>query len=46
MGQRARDYIASHFSIEAEAEKIVSVYDRALGRKTTPPPAETEYEFD
>ena len=40
MGQRARDYIASHFSIEAEAAKIASVYERALGRGTLPPPAE------
>jgi mannosyltransferase len=38
MGQRARDYVASHFSIEAEAQKIAAVYERALGRKTAPAP--------
>jgi mannosyltransferase len=37
MGQRARDYVASHFSIESEAAKIAGVYERALGRKTLPP---------
>ena len=38
MGRRARDYVASHFSIEAEAQKIAAVYERALGRKTAPAP--------
>lgn len=37
MGQRARDYVASHFSIEAEAEKYAAVYARVLTRATTPP---------
>lgn len=32
MGRRAREYVASHFSIEAEAAKIAAVYARALGR--------------
>jgi mannosyltransferase len=40
MGQRARDYVASHFSVEAEAAKIAEVYERTLGRKTFPRPAE------
>jgi mannosyltransferase len=44
MGARARDYVASHFSVESEAAKIASVYQRALGRKTLPP-AETKDEF-
>jgi mannosyltransferase len=33
MGRRAREYVASNFSIEAEAAKIVGVYGRVLGRK-------------
>ncbi len=37
MGQRAREYVASHFSVEAEAEKYAAVYERVLGRKTLPP---------
>ncbi|MGD9924050.1 MAG: glycosyltransferase family 4 protein [Pseudorhodoplanes sp.] len=40
MGQRARDYVAAHFSIEAEAQKIAAAYERVLGRKTLPPSAE------
>jgi mannosyltransferase len=32
MGQRARDHVVRHFSIEAEAQKIVAVYVRVLGR--------------
>jgi mannosyltransferase len=35
MGRRARDYVAAHFSIEAEAAKIAGVYARALGRDMT-----------
>jgi mannosyltransferase len=35
MGARAREYVAAHFSIEAEAAKIAAVYERVLGRKTT-----------
>jgi mannosyltransferase len=34
MGRRARDYIASNFSIDSEAAKIAAVYQRVLGRKT------------
>lgn len=32
MGQRARDHVVRHFSIESEAEKIAAVYARLLGR--------------
>lgn len=32
MGQRARDYVATHFSVDAEAEKYAAVYGRVLGR--------------
>ena len=32
MGQRARNYVATHFSVEAEAEKYAAVYGRVLGR--------------
>ncbi|MFN3348133.1 glycosyltransferase family 4 protein [Pseudorhodoplanes sp.] len=32
MGQRARNYVATHFSVEAEAEKYAAVYRRVLGR--------------
>ena len=41
MGERARAYVAAHFSVENEAEKYVAVYERVLGRKTLPAPAET-----
>lgn len=46
MGRRARDYVASHFSIEAEADKIAGVYERTLGRKTVASSAEAGDEFD
>ncbi len=36
MGERARDYVASQFSIESEAKKIAAVYRRVLGRDTAP----------
>lgn len=42
MGERARDYVASHFSIEAEAGKIAAVYRRVLGRNTAPQNAGTD----
>lgn len=32
MGRRAREHVVAHFSIAAEAEKIVAVYARVLGR--------------
>jgi mannosyltransferase len=35
MGARARDYVATHFSIESEAEKIVAVYRPLLGAAST-----------
>lgn len=41
MGQRARDYVASHFSVEAEAASYAAVYGRVLGRKTMPPAEES-----
>lgn len=41
MGQRARDYVAAHFSVEAEAEKYVAVYRRVLGRELAPAPADS-----
>jgi mannosyltransferase len=31
LGQKAREAVVSHFSIEAEAEQIARVYDRVLG---------------
>jgi mannosyltransferase len=37
MGLRAREYVASHFSIGAEAAKIAAVYARALGRDLARP---------
>ncbi len=42
MGARAREYVAAHFSIEAEAARIAAVYERVLGRKTVPPTPEAE----
>jgi mannosyltransferase len=33
MGQRARDHVVRHFGIKAEAEEVVTVYMRVLGRK-------------
>lgn len=42
MGQRARDYVAAHFSIEAEAAKIAAVYQRVLGRTTAPQAEEND----
>ncbi len=42
MGERARDYVASHFSVEAEAEKIAAVYQRVLGRSTAPKTSDTD----
>ena len=45
MGQRARDYIASHFSVEAEAERYAGVYARVLDRRLSPqPPQSGEHE--
>jgi mannosyltransferase len=35
MGARARDYVAVHFSIQSEAEKIVAVYRPLLGVAST-----------
>ena len=37
MGQRAREYVVTHFSIEAEAEKYANVYERMLGRTIARP---------
>jgi mannosyltransferase len=45
MGERARDYVAAEFSVEAEAEKYVEVYERLLGRKLSPPSPEAPEAF-
>jgi mannosyltransferase len=37
MGQRARDHVVRHFSIEAEAKRIIAVYARVLGRNVAAP---------
>jgi mannosyltransferase len=42
MGQRARDYVASHFSVEAEAEKYAAAYQRVLDRDLAPPSETSE----